>query len=154
MMNKSAYYLYNNVAITAGTIVALLNSTERIDMAKATFFLPFLLDDDIVKKINEKSEYSFENIVSLNVLNISNFNERYRDMLPLLMDALSILLDMEVVVLRGTFIINRKPEVCTSMLDNCDSMRLRAISTAANKLMKVTQNMDLSRMYSRLNIEL
>lgn len=153
-MNKSTYYLYNNVAITAGAIVAMLNFTERIDMAKVTLFLPLLLDDHIVEKINEKSEYSFENIVSLNVLNISNFNERYRNILPLLMDALSILLDMEVIVLRGAFIMNRKSDVCASMLDYCDSKRLRAISTAADKLMKVTQNMDLSRMYSSLNIEL
>lgn len=153
-MNKSAYYLYNNVGITAGTIVALLNSIERIDLAKITLFLPLLLDDNIVKKINEKDGYSFENIMSLNALNISNFNERYRDMLPLLMNALSILLDLEVITLRGAFIIKRKSEFCTSMLNECDSIRLRAISTAANKLIDVTQNMNLSKMYFRLNIEL
>lgn len=154
-MNKSAYYLYNNVGITAGTIVALLNSTEeRIELAKITLFLPLLLDDNIVKKINEKDEYSFENIVSLNALNISNFNERYRDMLPLLMDALSILLDMEIITLRGAFIIKRNPDFCASMLNKCDSLRLRAITTAANKLINVTLTMDLSKMYFRLNIEL
>lgn len=154
IMNKSAYYLYNNVAITAGAITAMLKSAECVDLAKITLFLPLLLDDNIVKKINERSEYSFDNIVSLNVLNISNFNERYRDMLPLLMDALSILLDMEVIVLRGVSIMNRKSDVCASMLDECDSVRLRSISTAAGKLMQVTQNMDLSKMYFRLNIEL
>ncbi|MEG0470176.1 MAG: three component ABC system middle component [Longicatena sp.] len=152
-MNKSAYYLYNNVAITAGAIVAMLKSTERLDLAKIALFLPLLLDDNIVKKINEKSEYSFDNIVSLNVLNMSNFNERYRDILPLLMDALSILLDMEVIVLRGAFVINKKSEVCTSMLE-CGSIRLQSISSAASKLMNVTQYMDLSKMYYRLNIEL
>ena len=152
-MNKSAYYLYNNVAITAGAIVAMLRSTERLDLAKIALFLPLLLDDNIVKKINEKSEYSFDNIVSLNVLNMSNFNERYRDILPLLMDALSILLDMEVIVLRGAFVINKKSEVCTSMLE-CGSIRLQSISSAASKLMNVTQYMDLSKMYYRLNIEL
>lgn len=152
-MNKSAYYLYNNVAITAGAIVAMLKSTERVDLAKIALFLPLLLDDNIVKKINEKSEYSFDNIVSLNVLNMSNFNERYRNILPLLMDALSILLDMEVIVLRGAFVINRKSEICASMLE-CDSIRLQFISSAASKLMKVTQNMDLSKMYYRLNVEL
>ena len=152
-MNKSAYYLYNNVAITAGAIVAMLKSTERVDLAKIALFLPLLLDDNIVKKINEKSEYSFDNIVSLNVLNMSNFNERYRNILPLLMDALSILLDMEVIVLRGAFVINRKSEICASMLE-CDSIRLQFISSAASKLMKVTQNMDLSKMYYSLNVEL
>ena len=152
-MNKSAYYLYNNVAITAGAIVAMLKSTERLDLAKIALFLPLLLDDNIVKKINEKSEYSFDNIVSLNVLNMSNFNERYRDILPLLMDALSILLVMEVIVLRGAFVINKKSEVCTSMLE-CGSIRLQSISSAASKLMNVTQYMDLSKMYYRLNIEL
>ena len=152
-MNKSAYYLYNNVAITAGAIVAMLKSTERVDLAKIALFLPLLLDDNIVKKINEKSEYSFDNIVSLNVLNMSNFNERDRNILPLLMHALSILLDMEVIVLRGAFVINRKSEICASMLE-CDSIRLQFISSAASKLMKVTQNMDLSKMYYRLNVEL
>lgn len=152
-MNKSAYYLYNNVAITAGAIVAMLKSTERVNLAKIALFLPLLLDDNIVKKINEKNEYSFDNIVFLNILNMSNFNERYRDILPLLMNALSVLLDMEVIVLRGVFIINIKSEVCASMLE-CDSLRLRSISSAASKLMKVTQNIDLSRMYYKLNINL
>ena len=69
-MNKSAYYLYNNVAITAGSIVAMLKSTQSIELARVALFLPLLLDDNIVKKINEKNEYSFDNIVSLNILNI------------------------------------------------------------------------------------
>lgn len=152
-MNKSAYYLYNNIAITAGTIAAMLKSTESVDLAKIALFLPLLLDDNIVKKINEKSDYSFDNIILLNILNMSNFNERYRDILPLLMDALSILLDMEVIVIRGPFILIKKPEVCISMLES-DSIRLNSISSAASKLMSVTQNMDLSKAYHRLNIEL
>lgn len=153
-MNKSAYYLYNNVAITAGAIVAMLKSTQSIELARVALFLPLLLDDNIVRKINEKDEYSFDNIVSLNALNISNFNERYRDILPLLMDAISILLDMEIIVLRGVFIVNRKFGVCSSIIDECDSMRLQAIAIAADQLMKVTQNIDLSNMYFRLNVEL
>lgn len=153
-MNKSAYYLYNNVAITAGAIVAMLKSTQSIELARVALFLPLLLDDNIVRKINEKDEYSFDNIISLNVLNISNFNERYRDILPLLMDAISILLDMEIIVLRGVFIVNRKFGVCSSVIDECDSMRLQAIAIAADQLMKVTQNIDLSNMYFRLNVEL
>ena len=153
-MNKSAYYLYNNVAITAGAIVAMLKSTQSIELARVALFLPLLLDDNIVRKINENHEYSFDNIVSLNVLNISNFNERYRDILPLLMDAISILLDMEIIVLRGVFIVNRRLSVCSSIIDECDSMRLQAIAIAADQLMKVTQNIDLSNMYFRLNVEL
>lgn len=153
-MNKSAYYLYNNVAITAGAIVAMLKSTQSIELARVALFLPLLLDDNIVRKINENHEYSFDNIVSLNVLNISNFNERYRDILPLLMDAISILLDMEIIVLRGVFIVNRRFGVCSSIIDECDSMRLQAIAIAADQLMKVTQNIDLSNMYFRLNVEL
>lgn len=153
-MNKSAYYLYNNVAITAGAIVAMLKSTQSIELARVALFLPLLLDDNIVRKINENHEYSFDNIVSLNVLNISNFNERYRDILPLLMDAISILLDMEIIVLRGAFVVNRRFDVCSSIIDECDSMRLQAIAIAADQLMKVTQNIDLSNMYFRLNVEL
>lgn len=152
-MNKSAYYLYNNVAITAGALTAMLRSTEPVDLAKIALFLPLLLDDNIVKKINENSDYSFDNIILLNILNISNFNERYRDILPLLMDAMSILLDMEVIVIRGSFILIKKPDVCISMLE-CDSIRLNSIASAASKLMNVTQNMDLSKAYHRLNIEL
>ncbi len=153
-MNKSAYYLYNNVAITAGAIVAMLKSTQSIELARVALFLPLLLDDNIVRKINEKDEYSFDNIVSLNVLNISNFNERYRDILPLFMDAISILLDMEIIVLRGVFIVNRKLDTCSSIIDECDSMRLQTITIAADQLMKVTQNIDLSNMYFKLNVEL
>ncbi|MDU1889580.1 MAG: three component ABC system middle component [Dysgonomonas sp.] len=153
-MNKSSYYLYNNIAITTGTLMAMLNSSKSIDLAKTALFLPLLLDDSIVSKINEKSDYNFENIVSLNALNISNYNERYRDMLPLLMNALSILLDMEAISLRKGVILNLKPNICDSMLKETDSRRLRAISIAADRLIKVTQNMDVSKMYFRLNIEL
>ena len=152
-MNKSAYYLYNNVAITAGSIVAMLKSTQSIELARVALFLPLLLDDNIVKKINEKNEYSFDNIVSLNILNISYFNERYRDILPLLMNAISILLDMEIIVIKGEFIINRKFSNF-SIVDDCGSMRLHAITLAAEKLMKATQNLDLSKMYFKLNVEL
>ena len=154
MMNKaSGYYLYNNPAITMGAIVAMLNSEREIELARITLFLPILLDDNIVAKIN-KTEYSFENIVALNRLYISNFNERYRDILPLFINALSILLDMDIIILRGEFAQRTNSEFCSSLLENSNSARLQAISIASTRLLKVTRNIDLSKMYYRLNIEL
>ena len=139
-MNKSAYYLYNNVAITVGAIVAMLKSAQSIELARVALFLPLLLDDNIVRKINEKDEYSFDNIVSLNVLNISNFNERYRDILPLLMDAISILLDMEIIVLRGVFIVNRKLDTCSSIIDECYKKNSKNKLTVSDKIDRVVTN--------------
>lgn len=37
-MNKSAYYLYNNVAITVGAIVAMLKSAQSIELARVALF--------------------------------------------------------------------------------------------------------------------
>lgn len=49
-MKISGYYIYNNVAITAFSVLAMLRLSSKIPLSKVALLMPILLDDNIVGK--------------------------------------------------------------------------------------------------------
>lgn len=81
-MKLSGYYVYNNVAITAFAIISMLNVSSRIPLSKVALLMPMLLDDNITQKMVSQNYTSFDSVVTLNKIFLSNFNDRYIDLLP------------------------------------------------------------------------
>lgn len=153
-MKFSGYYVYNNVAITTFAIMSMLSVSPRIPLSKVALLMPMLLDDNITQKMAYQNYSSFDSVVTQNQICLSNFNDRFIDLLPQVVNGLSILLDLNLVSLNGEFVINENEEGNKSMLSKCDSKRLVGIQTAASKLLKLVRDTDISNDYQKLNIAL
>lgn len=153
-MKLSGYYIYNNVAITAFAIMSMLNVSPRIPLSKVALLMPMLLDDNITQKMAYQNYNSFDSVVTQNQVYLSNFNDRYTDLLPQVVNGISVLLDLNLVSLIGEFITIENMENYESMLSKCDSKRFVCIQTAASKLLKLVKDADIINDYQKLNIEL
>lgn len=153
-MKLSGYYIYNNVAIIAFAIISMLSVSPRIPLSKVALLMPMLLDDNITKKMANQNYTSFDSVVTLNQIYLSNFNDRYTDLLPQVVNGISILLDLNLVSLFGEFITIENAENYEAMLSKCDSKRFFSIQTTASKLLKLVKDADIANDYHKLNIEL
>ena len=153
-MKLSGYYIYNNVAITAFAIMSMLSVSSRIPLSKVALLMPMLLDDNITQKMAYQNYNSFDSVVTQNQVYLSNFNDRYTDLLPQVVNGISILLDLNLVSLFGEFITIENEENYEAMLSKCDSKRFVCIQTAASKLLKLVKDADIANDYQKLNIEL
>ena len=153
-MKISGYYIYNNVAITAFAIMSMLSVSPRIPLSKVALLMPILLDDNITQKMTYQNYNSFDSVVTQNQVYLSNFNDRYIDLLSQVVNGISILLDLNLVSLYGEFVIAENAASYESILSKCDSKRFVCIQTAAAKLLKLVKDADIAYDYHKLNIEL
>ena len=153
-MKLSGYYIYNNVAITALAIMSMLSVSPRIPLSKVALLMPILLDDNITQKMTYQNYNSFDSVVTQNQVYLSNFNDRYIDLLSQVVNGISILLDLNLVSLYGEVVIAENAASYESILSKCDSKRFVCIQTAASKLLKLVKDADIAYDYHKLNIEL
>ena len=153
-MKISGYYIYNNVAITAFAIMSMLSVSPRIPLSKVALLMPILLDDNITQKMTYQNYNSFDSVVTQNQVYLSNFNDRYIDLLSQVVNGISILLDLNLVSLYGEFVIAENAASYESILSKCDSKRFVCIQTAASKLLKLVKDADIAYDYHKLNIKL
>lgn len=153
-MKISGYYIYNNVAITAFSVLAMLRLSSKIPLSKVALLMPILLDDNIVGKMTNQKPTSFDSVITQNKAYLSNFNNRYVDLLPQVVNAISILLDLNLVSLYGEYLISENIEKYESILSRCDSNRLKKICGASSKLLKLVKDSNIVNDYRKLNIEL
>ena len=153
-MKISGYYIYNNVAITAFSVMAMLRLSPKIPLSKVALLMPILLDDNIIGKMTNQRPTSFDSVITQNKVFLSNFNNRYIDLLPQVVNAISILLDLNLVSLYGEYVISENAEKYESILARCDSNRLKNICIVSPKLLKLVKDSDIVNDYCKLNIEL
>lgn len=153
-MKISGYYIYNNVAITAFSVMAMLRLFPKIPLSKVALLMPILLDDNIIGKMTNQRPTSFDSVITQNNVFLSNFNNRYIDLLPQVVNAISILLDLNLVSLYGEYVISENAEIYESILSRCDSNRLKNICIVSPKLLKLVKDSDIVNDYRKLNIEL
>ena len=153
-MKISGYYIYNNVAITAFSVLAMLSISSKIRLSKVTLLMPILLDDNIIGKMTNQSHAIFDSVITQNKVYLSNFNNRYVDLLPQVVNAISILLDLNWVSLYGEYVVAENAASYESILSKCDSNRLKTICAVSSKLLKLVKDLDIVNDYRKLNIEL
>jgi len=152
---KSSYYLRNNFMLVISIIRVSLKRYGTIEMSKLALLLPMLLDDRIVGLLqNRDMEYKIGNLIMHNNLSLANYNDRYLSLLPLIYEAVSLLLDVDAIGLENGKITASKLEILDRMKEESQSERLNLISTATERLLSIVSNDDLSRLYTVLKIEL
>lgn len=153
-MKISGYYIYNNVAIVACAIMSLLNVTSKISLSKVALLMPIILDDSISQKMRYQNYQTFDAIITQNQIYLSNFNNRYVDLLPQVVNGISLLLDLNLVRLQGEYVEVIDTEFYPTYIKSCDSKRLCVINDISTKLLGMLKDTDVAKEYSKLNIEL
>lgn len=153
-MKISGYYIYNNVAIVACAIMSLLNVTSKISLSKVALLMPIILDDSISQKMRYQNYQTFDAIITQNQIYLSNFNNRYVDLLPQVVNGISLLLDLNLVRLQGEYVEVIDTEFYPTYIKSCDSKRLCVINDISAKLLGMLKDTDVAKEYSKLNIEL
>ena len=134
--------------------MAMLRLSPKIPLSKVALLMPILLDDNIIGKMTNQRPTSFDSVITQNNVFLSNFNNRYIDLLPQVVNAISILLDLNLVSLYGEYVISENAEIYESILSRCDSNRLKNICIVSPKLLKLVKDSDIVNDYRKLNIEL
>lgn len=135
-----------------GIVMLITKRHQRVDIAQIAIFLPLLLDDNVVKRVNTGISYRIYNLVAIDRVNVANMNDRYRHSLLLLINALSVLMDFDAVrITRGTveYVPNNKLE---DMIEKNSCARLQRIKTAYYRLWPSQQEMEVKDMYHLLGI--
>lgn len=151
----SEQYIQKNVAFVVGVLYAAVNTEDEIELSRLALLMPLLMDNRIVSNLNDDSkQYGFETLISINRIPLANYNERYISVLPLLYQAIALLLDVEVVSMRNGVLIKIDNDVLVDMNVSCQCNSLTRMCIATSKLLKMTEGKSIASMYKFLNIEL
>lgn len=134
--------------------MAMLSISPKIPLSKVALLMPILLDDNIIGKMTNQRPASFDSVITQNKVYLSNFNNRYVDLLPQVVNAISILLDLNLVSLYGEYVVAENAASYEYILSRCDSNRLRTICVVSSKLLNLVKDSDIVNDYRKLNIEL
>lgn len=153
-MNNSNY-VYNNEAIGAITIAAVLRYKDQMSYAKGLLILPFLMHSNTASFLKNSTTKvrSVEELIAKKPQFFTNFNRRYESLIPVSINSFFLLKEMRVIkVSKGNLNYLRDNPLD---LDNNLLLGKRGqnIIKASEKLSILLEE-DASNLYLQLRIEL
>ncbi|MCP3032656.1 DUF6521 family protein [Halobacillus sp. A1] len=149
--NDSAY-TFNNEAIGMVAIASVLNYMQRVSISKAMLILPLALHEPTINYLKLKSVKvkSLEQLIADKYHLLTNFNKRYKSLMPISLNSLFLLEEMEIISMKGG-IISLEKEI------NFDDSRLGKRGKNVNKSALNIKNIlddDVEYLYLQLRVEL
>lgn len=148
---KFDYQIYNNTALVASLLYSVLKRRRSINIAISAAILPLVLDESICNLV-ENRHFTLMNILQIGKKKLLNFNEQYYDALPVLVNGMSVLLDLKLANLTEENM--QISDYDSQILDCHESLRLEKIIRVFSLLYHDAENMKLSNLYRQLNIKL
>lgn len=87
---NNGYYVYNNEALSCCIILEVLKKVKSMNYDRLCLILPFLLDNNTVKKIGLESFESDRFLIKVSNQHF-NFNMRFVNLLPVMVNSIVIL---------------------------------------------------------------
>jgi len=150
-MNRTAQ-LYDNVAIGSLVIDSLVRELTQISLAKSILILPLLLHDPIIKRFSTSAKFrSIDEFLIKERINLGDVNLRMENMLPLTINSISILLDLNRIRQEGSTLVSIPLEEPVRNID---------VGERAKKILKIIQKSSFlfkeedSSTYLKFNIAL
>jgi len=149
---KESYYIYNNEAIACCTILSVLKKARSMSIAKLCLVLPFLLDDRTVSLLLTYlgKKVTIKELVSNNSSRFSSFNQRFKVLLPVLVNSIMILHDAKLVELSQKVIKISNTDI---VIDDYGE-RLDKINQVSSVFANMLDNQDQTELYKILKIQL
>lgn len=142
------YYTYNNEAFVSCLIVSILNVENEIDLSRLVIIVCLLLDNrflSFMKKVGGESA-----VGSVKPYFLANFNVKYVSILPVVINSLVILYDLNRINLKGdrVFVENIIPVSVE------DSDRFLTINKVLPDFLKYMNDFKTEYLYSYFGVEL
>jgi len=148
-------YTKKNVAFVVGALQTAIKTEENIELSRIALLMPLLMDDSVVCKINDDTiQYNFENLISANRIILANYNERYFSVLPLIYQAIALMLDIEAVSMRNGCLTRVNIDILSQMISICDSQCLYNMCRATERILQLTEGKSIAKLYNLLKVEL
>ncbi len=150
-----SYYLYNNEAIGAIGIAAVLRNCQAMSYSKALLILPFLFHEETVTSLKRSNSVlrSAEEIMVKKVGSFGNFNARYYSLLPVSINSIMLLKQIGELEITETAIA-RKMESKLDLTNSSLGKRAQNLIKAAPKLSDILSEEDDQSLYLKLRIQL
>lgn len=145
------YYIYNNDVLVAKLFLSALLRLERVNLAIVSAILPLVLDESICSLI-EKEHFTLINILKIQRNKLVNFNDQYCDALPIMVNGISILLDLKLAYLENEYL--KVGDKDLPMVNSDLGQRVIRLTNVFFQLYTDAQNMPLYSLYKQLNIQL
>lgn len=146
---------YHNTPLIACSIIACLQYEQAIDIAKLSIIIPSLLDERICRYLHKSQDgIKLANFMMLNQRNISNYNDRYYALLPHFSTALSMLMEMDIVVLKKGSVVALNTNIFEDMKVMCDSRKIQSITEVTNRFLKMVDGISARRLFTMFNVQL
>ncbi|GAO42323.1 three component ABC system middle component [Flavihumibacter petaseus] len=145
-------FIYNNEALASVVLIEYISKKETIELGNTLLVLPFLLHDPTLKKLSGKALLrSVEEIHASFPELLIGFNQRYKEFLPLSVNAMGILMESHMVKLEGG-VIAYKSHAFIPAKQGGD--RYAKILTAIDKLIGMFGDDSSSSLYYKLGVQL
>lgn len=145
------YYIYNNDVLVAKLFLSVLLRLEQVNLAIVSAILPLVLDESICYLV-EKENYTLVNILKIQKNKLVNFKDQYSDALPIMVNGISILLDLKLAYLEDEYLKVGDKEL--PMVNSDLGKRVIRLTNVFFRLYTDAQNMPLYSLYKQLNIQL
>ena len=151
----SIQYIKKNVAFVVGALQTAIKSEDNIELSRIALLMPLLMDDSVVSKINDDSiQYDFENLISANKMILANYNDRYLSVLPLIYQAIALMLDIEAISMRNGCLTRANIDILSQMISNCNSQSLCNMCRATERILRMTEGKSIAKLYNLLKVEI
>lgn len=137
------------------TLICIIEKDRRIDMLRLSVLAALLQDESVTDAINYAEENTtFANLRVVSRYMVVNFNKRYYNTLPLVVNSLSMLMDAGCIKIEnGEVLANERLE---SFWVNEHELELgeaaKKIRTAVPELQKIAEGVSTKKMVQQLNI--
>lgn len=153
---KNTFYIYNNEGLFVCLIILLLKE-RNVELSRLMIICTLLADSRFVRYLKSNIPInSLEQIIQNKITWFSNFNQRYLELLPVVLNSLVILQKENILILSKNSIslkIEKKEQIKrldTEVLGE----RIKEINSIIPQLFVLLNNYDTKRMYKLFNVRL
>lgn len=154
-MRPYSAYINNNEAIACIALGYLFKGYSTITAAKALLVLPFILHYPTVRKLRNGSlKRSLEEFIVKNPECFISFNARFIDYLPLSINAITILSEMNIITIQRDEIVYNYTSDFSPEYSRSIGKRATDFVTAIDVLVDLFKGQNENSLYLKLKIEL
>jgi hypothetical protein len=146
---KDSFKIYNNEAFICPVVCKILEK-EGVDIGRLFLLVALFLND---KTVNDKSLTrfsSFQEYVNCNTRKFVSFSKFYEELLPLILNSLTLLCESDIIALNGQVV---KLQV-SDYFAKVDSERLQRIQSNFDPIWYLISDLNDSELYNILSIKL